>query len=89
MDWGQDLGRLAARLRERYPGQRVWLVYKGSGSPSYYGIAAADPLGRRPEDVHGLLVVSDSRIARANRPGRVLRARGPARAHRVRRLAPL
>ena len=34
VDWGQDLGRLADRLRERYPGERIWLVYKGSGVPS-------------------------------------------------------
>ena len=43
VDWGQDLGRLADRLRERYPGEKVWLVYKGSGVPSYYGIDAHDP----------------------------------------------
>jgi 4-amino-4-deoxy-L-arabinose transferase-like glycosyltransferase len=68
VDWGQDLGRLADRLRERYPGERVWLVYKGSGLPSYYGIDAADPLDAPPEDVHGLLVVSDSSVARASGP---------------------
>jgi hypothetical protein len=65
VDWGQDLGRLADRLRERYPGERVWLVYKGSGVPSYYGIRAADPLTVRPDRVHGLLVVSDSAVAKA------------------------
>ncbi|MFD0318862.1 phospholipid carrier-dependent glycosyltransferase [Streptomyces flavalbus] len=65
VDWGQDLGRLADRLRERYPGERVWLVYKGSGVPSAYGIDAEDPR-RVPEgDVHGLLVVSDSAAAKA------------------------
>jgi 4-amino-4-deoxy-L-arabinose transferase-like glycosyltransferase len=66
VDWGQDLGRLADRLRARYPGERVWLVYKGAGVPAYYGIDAADPLSVPPEQVRGLLVVSDSRIARAD-----------------------
>ncbi|GGS77917.1 hypothetical protein GCM10010206_45590 [Streptomyces cinerochromogenes] len=65
VDWGQDLGRLADRLRERYPGERVWLVYKGSGVPSYYGIHAADPRTVPPGRVHGLLVVSDSAVAKA------------------------
>ncbi|KOV56135.1 phospholipid carrier-dependent glycosyltransferase [Streptomyces sp. MMG1121] len=65
VDWGQDLGRLADRLRRERPGERVWLVYKGSGVPSYYGIHAADPLGVAPDRVHGLLVVSDSALAKA------------------------
>jgi hypothetical protein len=66
VDWGQDLGRLAERLKQRYPGERVWLVYKGSGVPSFYGIDAADPLAVPPDAVHGLLVVSDSAIAKAD-----------------------
>lgn len=66
VDWGQDLGRLADRLRQRYAGQRLWLVYKGSGVPSYYGIDAADPLAVPPERVSGLLVVSDSAVAKAD-----------------------
>ncbi|MEU2711271.1 phospholipid carrier-dependent glycosyltransferase [Streptomyces sp. NPDC007205] len=65
VDWGQDLGRLAERLRQRHPGERVWLVYKGSGVPSYYGIHAADPRTVAPQRVHGLLVVSDSALAKA------------------------
>ncbi|MEU9151162.1 glycosyltransferase family 39 protein [Streptomyces sp. NPDC048417] len=65
VDWGQDLGRLADRLRERYPGERIWLVYKGSGVPSYYGIHATDPRTVPPREVHGLLVVSDSSVAKA------------------------
>ncbi|MGK3942545.1 phospholipid carrier-dependent glycosyltransferase [Streptomyces caeruleatus] len=65
VDWGQDLGRLADRLRERYPDERVWLVYKGSGVPSSYGIEAADPREVPVDDVHGLLVVSDSSVAKA------------------------
>ncbi|WP_083752122.1 ArnT family glycosyltransferase [Saccharothrix sp. ALI-22-I] len=66
VDWGQDLGRLADRLRQRYPGERIWLVYKGSGLPSHYGIDAADPLDASPDQVRGLLVVSDSAIAKAD-----------------------
>ncbi|MFF6999686.1 phospholipid carrier-dependent glycosyltransferase [Streptomyces sp. NPDC008313] len=65
VDWGQDLGRLADRLRERYRGERIWLVYKGSGVPSHYGIHAADPREVPPGRVHGLLVVSDSSVAKA------------------------
>ncbi|MFC6022128.1 ArnT family glycosyltransferase [Plantactinospora solaniradicis] len=68
VDWGQDLGRLADRLRQRYPGEKVWLVYKGGGAPSYYGIAANNPLKVPPSEVHGLLVVSNSRLARRDRP---------------------
>ncbi|MFV0132225.1 phospholipid carrier-dependent glycosyltransferase [Streptomyces sp. HMX87] len=65
VDWGQDLGRLADRLRERYPGERVWLVYKGSGVPSFYGIEASDPRAVPAPAVRGLLVVSDSAAAKA------------------------
>ncbi|CAM5304524.1 Glycosyltransferase OS=Streptomyces canus OX=58343 GN=AQI96_09505 PE=4 SV=1 [Streptomyces canus] len=65
VDWGQDLGRLADRLRERYPDERVWLVYKGSGLPSAYGIEASDPREVPVDDVRGLLVVSDSSVAKA------------------------
>jgi len=65
VDWGQDLGRLADRLREEYPGEPVWLVYKGAGVPSAYGIRARDPLKVPAAEVHGLLVVSDSSIAKA------------------------
>ncbi|WP_225829727.1 phospholipid carrier-dependent glycosyltransferase [Streptomyces sp. NK08204] len=65
VDWGQDLGRLAGRLRTRYRGQRVWLVYKGSGVPSFYGIHAADPREVPLDQVHGLLAVSDSSAAKA------------------------
>lgn len=78
VDWGQDLGRLADRLRERYPGEKVWLVYKGSGVPSYYGIEASDPLAVDPSEVRGLLVVSDSGAARAtDRLSALIRASQP------------
>ncbi|MCX2948674.1 phospholipid carrier-dependent glycosyltransferase [Lentzea sp. NEAU-D7] len=65
VDWGQDLGRLAERLK-RYPGERMWLVYKGSGVPEHYGIRAADPRAVPPDQVHGLLVVSNTAIAKAD-----------------------
>ncbi len=71
VDWGQDLGRLADRLRERYPGERVWLVYKGAGLPAAYGITAENPLKVPAAQVRGLLVVSDSA---AVGPGTRLRA---------------
>jgi hypothetical protein len=74
VDWGQDLGRLGDRLRERYPGQKVWLVYKGSGYPSAYGIQWSDPLKVPAGQVSGLLVVSDSRIDRPSRALKVLLA---------------
>ncbi|MGW7522263.1 phospholipid carrier-dependent glycosyltransferase [Streptomyces sp. NPDC054783] len=77
VDWGQDLGRLADRLRRRYPGERVWLVYKGSGVPSYYGIHAADPRTVPPQRVRGLLVVSDSVLAKAR--GRLAELVGSSR----------
>ena len=72
VDWGQDLGRLADRLRERYPGEQVWLVYKGAGVPAAYGIDARSPLGVPPSDVHGLLVVSNSTVAGATGRTRAL-----------------
>nr|WSY49509.1 phospholipid carrier-dependent glycosyltransferase [Streptomyces sp. NBC_00886] len=65
VDWGQDLGRLADRLHERYAGEKIWLVYKGSGVPSYYGIESSDPRKVGVRDVHGLLVVSDTSIDKA------------------------
>jgi hypothetical protein len=66
VDWGQDLGRLADRLDRRYPHEKVWLVYKGAGVPSYYGIDADDPREAPASEVHGLLVVSDTSIAKAD-----------------------
>lgn len=66
VDWGQDLGRLADRLHTDYPGQKVWLVYQGGGRPSHYGIDYRSPLNVPPDQVHGLLVVSDTRISLAD-----------------------
>ncbi|MFE6523556.1 ArnT family glycosyltransferase [Streptomyces sp. NPDC057794] len=77
VDWGQDLGRLAERLRERYAGQRVWLVYKGAGVPEFYGIRSADPRRVPVTEVRGLLVVSDSAAAKAT--GRLAELLGGSR----------
>jgi len=66
VDWGQDLGRLADHLRRHHSGERVWLVHKGAGVPSYYGIDASDPRKAPLGEVHGLLVVSDSAAAKAD-----------------------
>ncbi|MFI7140926.1 phospholipid carrier-dependent glycosyltransferase [Streptomyces massasporeus] len=77
VDWGQDLGRLADRLRDRYPGERVWLVYKGGGVPSFYGIEASDPRRVPVRAVRGLLVVSDSAAAKAS--GRLTQLIGGSR----------
>lgn len=77
VDWGQDLGRLADRLRDRYPGERVWLVYKGSGVPSFYGIVSSDPRNVPVHEVRGLLVVSDSAAAKAS--GRLAELIGSSR----------
>ncbi|GGV84799.1 hypothetical protein GCM10010228_63190 [Streptomyces massasporeus] len=80
MDGGQDLGRLAGRLRDRYPGERLWLVYKGSGVPSFYGIEASDPRRVPVHAVRGLLVVSDSAAAKAlGAAGRADRRQPPRR----------
>ncbi|GGK95704.1 glycosyl transferase [Mangrovihabitans endophyticus] len=72
VDWGQDLGRLADRLRTRYAGERIWLVYKGNGDPAYYGIDASDPLAVPSARVHGIVAISDSWIDKS-RPGSRLR----------------
>lgn len=65
--------RLADRRRERYAGERVWLVYKGSGVPGFYGIRSADPRRAPGADVRGLLAVSDSAAAKATgRPAELI-----------------
>ncbi|MFF8537366.1 ArnT family glycosyltransferase [Streptomyces sp. NPDC015532] len=66
VDWGQDLGRLADRLKANHPHEKVWLVYKGAGVPSAYGIDATDPRTVPAARVHGLLVVSDTAIDKAD-----------------------
>jgi hypothetical protein len=62
VDWGQDLRRLGIYLNEQWPGEPVWLIYKGRGDPRYYGIRPRDPLTVPPEKVHGLLAVSVTKI---------------------------
>jgi hypothetical protein len=64
-DWGQDLGRMAALLRDKYGNPTVWLVYKGGGDPAYEGIRFRDPEIVPAAEVHGYLVVSDDAIDKA------------------------
>jgi hypothetical protein len=66
-DWGQDLGRMADELAAKYPGRPVWLVYKGGGDPSAYGIEWSDPEKVPPDRVRGLLVLSNDAIDKADR----------------------
>ncbi|GAA1605304.1 phospholipid carrier-dependent glycosyltransferase [Actinoplanes couchii] len=66
VDWGQDLARLGQHLKVNYPGEPVWLIYKGSGVPRYYGINARDPYTVPVSQIRGLLVISDSRVALAS-----------------------
>jgi hypothetical protein len=61
VDWGQDLARLGTRVKRDYPGQPVWLNYKGRGDPKYYGIIAKDPSQVPLDQVHGLVAVSANR----------------------------
>ncbi|WP_328475627.1 glycosyltransferase family 39 protein [Actinoplanes sp. NBC_00393] len=58
VDWGQDLARLGDRLAEKYPGQPVWMAYKGRGNPGYYGIRAKHPLTVPEDQVRGIIAVS-------------------------------
>ena len=55
VDWGQDLRRLSIYLEEQYPGEPVWLIYKGRGDPKYYGIRARNPLKVPPEQREDVL----------------------------------
>jgi hypothetical protein len=73
-DWGQDLGRTAKLLREKYPGEKVWLDYQGGGDPAYYGIDSPDPTEVPPDEVRGLLVVSNDRIDKSTFRLRMLMA---------------
>lgn len=66
VDWGQDLARLGQHLTAKYPGETVWLIYKGSGVPRYYGIDAQDPYSVPVSQIRGLLVISNSRVALAS-----------------------
>jgi hypothetical protein len=64
-DWGQDLGRMAALLRDKYGNPTVWLVYKGGGDPQYEGIRYRDPEIVPADQVHGFLVLSNDAIDKA------------------------
>jgi hypothetical protein len=63
LDWGQDLKRLAAWLRE-HPTPGLKLSYFGSADPAYYGIAS--------EALPGYSSPHPPRITREIRPGDVL-----------------
>lgn len=63
VDWGQDLRRLGEYVTANHPGEPVWLIYKGRGNPTYYGLKVADPLKMKPEEVHGLLAVSAMKLS--------------------------
>jgi dolichyl-phosphate-mannose-protein mannosyltransferase len=65
-DWGQDLARMADRLRTRYGNPEVWLVYKGGGDPAYYGIRFRDPESVPADQVRGLMVLSNDAIDKAD-----------------------
>lgn len=63
VDWGQDLRRLGQYLAEHPTDEQIWLIYKGRGDPSYYGVHAEDPTKVPPDQVHGLLAVSVMRLS--------------------------
>jgi len=71
---GAGKGTQAKLLREKYPGEQIWLVYQGGGDPAYYGIQASDPLETPPDRVHGLLVVSNDKIDKSTFRLRLLMA---------------
>jgi len=73
-DWGQDLARVATWLSAHDAGQQVWVVYKGGGDPAYYLPGYGYPLGIPPDRVHGLLVVSNDAIDKADPELRALLA---------------
>ncbi|MEU8231044.1 phospholipid carrier-dependent glycosyltransferase [Actinoplanes sp. NPDC048967] len=76
VDWYQDLYRLARRLQERYPGERVWLVHRNRAMAGYYGIDAGDPLKVPPSEVSGLLAISVTQLSNPKPEIRELIARG-------------
>jgi hypothetical protein len=63
LDWGQDLKRLAAWMRENGV-PRVKLSYFGSADPAYYGIDA--------ETLPGYTAPHAPRVTREIRPGDVV-----------------
>ncbi|GLW31019.1 glycosyltransferase family 39 protein [Actinoplanes regularis] len=71
VDWGQDLQRLSGYLGEKYPGRRVWLLYRGRGVPKYYGIRQANPLKSPVDQVHGVIAVSATCLISLCRPAGV------------------
>lgn len=66
LDWGQDLGRAARYVREKHPGEPIYLLYFGTALPSAYGLDAVDfsKVPRRDlADLHGIVLASASRLA--------------------------
>ncbi len=63
VDWGQDLSRLGKVLQEKYPGQPVFLIYKGRAEPAYYKIDARDPYRVPLDQVHGVIAISERCLA--------------------------
>jgi 4-amino-4-deoxy-L-arabinose transferase-like glycosyltransferase len=63
VDWGQDLGRLGERVKQEYPGQPVFLIYKGRGEPAYYGITAISPFTVPLDQVRGVIAISERCLA--------------------------
>lgn len=84
LDWGQDLGRAARYVRDKHPGEPIYLLYFGTALPSAYGLDAVDfsKVPRRDlEDLHGIVLASASRLALYDDPRLdELRRRSPARA---------
>ncbi|GAA3349136.1 phospholipid carrier-dependent glycosyltransferase [Amorphoplanes nipponensis] len=76
VDWYQDLYRLGKHMRERYPGEPVWLVHRHSAVAGYYGITVRDPLKVPPSQVGGLLAVSATHVAYPSPAIRALIDRG-------------
>lgn len=58
VDWGQDLRRLGAWLREHHPGEEAWLAYFGTVPPSAYGVPAGDATTVPVEELGGIFAVS-------------------------------
>jgi hypothetical protein len=65
LDWGQDLLRAARYVREKHPGEPIYLLYFGTAVPSAYGLDAVDltKVPRRDLDaLHGIVLASTSRL---------------------------
>jgi hypothetical protein len=79
LDWGQDLGRVAAWVRAERPGRPVYLLYFGTAVPSAYGLDATPvpPRGAEPPPAAGVVLVSASALALYDNPTTRLLRSGP------------